>query len=325
MDKKEYLNNKLKKDFLQYSLLQEDSLPAEAIANTLFKVVDFRRFIQESKIEIERLLSEYLSFDKVKIDGKLSNELSGALEFGLHETVISKFQEYLDTRDIKKTPTVILNKIIHSIEKLTWSNGIANMDLAIRFFVEKLDSSSKGYERIQLQVISDSELVSKYKEAKENTFLERIKGDNLDDIIEYRNTLREYVEVKCENMLYEFTKDILDSIRLDGIFIQLQDKFKALRDYASELKNTLPELAPNAEWDAEYNKLVPTDFYYRNVEGVTAEQAFHMFIFQFLAKNEDWMANEGMLVNGELNVYTGVNGQNIANILSKLEHSIWDA
>ncbi len=322
MDKKEYLNNKLKRDFLQYSLLQEDSLPAKAIANMLFKVVDFRRFIQESKIEIERLLSEYLSFDKVKIDGKLSNELSGALEFGLHETVISKFKEYLDTLEIKKTPTIILNKIIHSIEKLTWSNGIANMDLAIRLLVEKLDSSSKSYERIQLPVISESELVSKYKEAKENTFLERIKGDNLDDIIEYRNALREYVEVKCENMVYESIKDALNSICLDGIFIQLQDNFKALQEYASQIKNTLPELEPNVEWDEEYNKLIPTDFYYRNVEGITAEQAFHMVLFQFFSKNEKWITENEMLKNGELCVYTNVKNYSLAELLSKLEELI---
>ncbi len=35
MDKKEYLTNRFKRDFLQYSLLQEDSLSAKEIAEKL--------------------------------------------------------------------------------------------------------------------------------------------------------------------------------------------------------------------------------------------------------------------------------------------------
>ena len=38
MDKKEYLKNRFKRDFLQYSLLQEDSLPAKEIAEKLYGV-----------------------------------------------------------------------------------------------------------------------------------------------------------------------------------------------------------------------------------------------------------------------------------------------
>ena len=38
IDKKEYLKNRFKRDFLQYSLLQEDSLPAKEIAEKLYGV-----------------------------------------------------------------------------------------------------------------------------------------------------------------------------------------------------------------------------------------------------------------------------------------------
>ena len=37
MDKKEYLKNRFKRDFLQYSLLQEDSLPATRNSRKVMK------------------------------------------------------------------------------------------------------------------------------------------------------------------------------------------------------------------------------------------------------------------------------------------------
>jgi hypothetical protein len=41
------------------------------------------------------------------------------------------------------------------------------------------------------------------------------------------------------------------------------------------------------------------------VENITAEHAFHMIILQFFAKNEEWMIENGGVVNGELKVYVG--------------------
>ena len=49
MDKKEYLKNSFKRDFLQYSLLQEDSLPAQEIAEKLYGVIDLNWLIGQGK------------------------------------------------------------------------------------------------------------------------------------------------------------------------------------------------------------------------------------------------------------------------------------
>ena len=49
MDKKEYLKNRFKRDFLQYSLLQEDSLSAKEIAEKLYGVIDFNWLISQGK------------------------------------------------------------------------------------------------------------------------------------------------------------------------------------------------------------------------------------------------------------------------------------
>ena len=41
MDKKEYLKNRFKGDFLQYSLLQEGSLSAKEIAEKLWGIISY--------------------------------------------------------------------------------------------------------------------------------------------------------------------------------------------------------------------------------------------------------------------------------------------
>ena len=69
MDKKEYLENRFKSDFLQYSLLQEVSLPAKEIAEKLYGVIDFNWLINKCKQEIESLCNKHLSFEKVKVEG----------------------------------------------------------------------------------------------------------------------------------------------------------------------------------------------------------------------------------------------------------------
>ena len=97
-----------------------------------------------------------------------------------------------------------------------------------------------------------------------------------------------------------------------------QSNFNGLLQYAQELKSSIVDCEANDEWDKEYNRLVPTDFYYRNVENITAEHAFHMILLQFFAKNEEWMINNGLLVNGELKVYVSFKVINIREILDRI-------
>ena len=70
-----------------------------------------------------------------------------------------------------------------------------------------------------------------------------------------------------------------------------------------------------------YNRLVPTDFYFRNVENITAEQAFHMILLQFFAKNEEWMIENELLVNGALKVYVSFKGESLKEMLDRIAES----
>lgn len=58
MAKKEYLKNRFKRDFLQYGLLQEASLPAKEIAEKFYSVIDLNWLISQGKQEIESLCNE---------------------------------------------------------------------------------------------------------------------------------------------------------------------------------------------------------------------------------------------------------------------------
>ena len=322
MDKKEYLKNRFKRDFLQYSLLQEDSLPAKEIAEKLYGVIDLNWLIGQGKQEIESLCNKHLSFEKVKVDGKLSNELSQELGYDLKDRIIAEYQNYLDSHSTDEITTAIISKIERSVELQTWSNGIVNMQEAIKLLVERLNDSSRSYGNLYAAPISENEILEKFNKAKENTLLERIQGNNIDDIIEYRSALMEYVRVSCENMLYAKLKEVYSNIANNATFERLLSNFNCLLEYAQELKSSIADCEANDEWDKEYNRLVPTDFYYRNVENITAEHAFHMILLQFFAKNEEWMIENGLLVNGELQVYTRKSYISTERLLSKITENL---
>lgn len=211
----------------------------------------------------------------------------------------------MDSHPTDEIINATISKIEICIELQTWSNGIVNMQDAIKLLVERLNNSSRSYGNLYTAPISENEILEKFNKAKENTLLERIQGNNIDDIIEYRSTLMEYERVSCENMLYAKLKEVYASIANDATFERLHLNFNGLLQYAQELKSSIADCETNEEWDKEYNRPVPTDFYYRNVENITAEHAFHMIILQFFAKNEEWMIENGGVVNGELKVYVG--------------------
>ncbi len=307
---------------MQYSLLQEDSLTAKEIAEKLYGVIDLNWMIGQGKQEIESLCNKHLSFEKVLVDGKLSNELSQELGYDLKDRIIAEYKDYLASHSTAETTNTIIPKIERSVELQTWSNGIVNMQAAIKSLVERLNNTSRSYGNLYTAPISENDILEKFNKAKKNTLLERIQGNNKDDIIEYRSALMEYVRVSCENMLYAKLKEVYSSIANHDTFERLQSNFNSLSEYARELKSSIVNVDPNEDWDKEYDRLVPTDFYYRNVENITAEHAFHMVLLQFFARNEEWMIENGLLVNGELKVYIGKNCLLLGKLLNTIENDI---
>lgn len=318
MDKKEYLKNRFRRDFLQYSLLQDNSLSDRVIANKLWNVVDLSWLVDQGQDTIEKLNEKYLSFEKVEVDGELSDELPEDLGYDIKDIIIRKFEEYLDSYSIDEISVKIVSDIERSIELQTWTNGIVNMPKAIEILVRRLCNSAKNYSRLHKTTIPEDDLIDKYSNAKKNTLFERIKGNNIYDILEYRSAMIEYVRVTCENLLHAKLQDVYNYIANNKVFEQLVSHFNSLYKYAMELKNSIADYEVNEEWDKEYNNIIPTDFYHRNVENITAEHAFQMTLLQFFARNEEWMIENGLLVNGELKVYVSLKGANIREILDRI-------
>lgn len=322
MDKREYLKIRFKEDFLRYSLLQEDSLSAKEIAGKVYGVIDLGWLINQGKQEIESLCEKYIPFETVKVDGKLSNELSDKLSYDLKDRVIAEYRRYLESLSVDNITNGIISRVEKSIELQAWSNGIVNMQKAIELVVERLKNSSESYGNLYTMPMSEAELLEKFNKAKDNTLLERIKGNNIDDIIEFRSALVEYVHMVCENMLYAKLKDVYCNIANSGRFEQLHSNFNHFMKSAEELRASITDYEANEEWDKEYNRLVPADFYYRNVENITAEHAFHMVLLQFFAKNEKWMLENGMLQDGALKVYVNNDYHTLNNLLIMVQDAL---
>lgn len=58
------------------------------MAEKLYGVIDLNWLIGQGKQEIEFLCNKHLSFEKVKVDGKLSNKLSHELGYDLKDSIL---------------------------------------------------------------------------------------------------------------------------------------------------------------------------------------------------------------------------------------------
>ena len=272
--------NRFKKDFVDYSLLQKDSLSAAAIAEKLYDVLDINDIVFAGKQQIEFICHEQLSFEKVK------NE---ELNYDLKDQVISVYKEWLNGYSVQQIVNEQVGKVEKSVELQAWSNGVSNMPNAIKLFVERLDNASSSYNSLVASTITENDLLEKFTQAKEITLMEHVTGSNMEDVIAYRSMLLQYVKESCVNMLYAKIEEVYSALASNVTFERMQSNFLAISEYALQLQATIENFEANVEWDSEYNRLVPIDFYSRNIENVTAEQAYHMVLLQIIAKNEEIM------------------------------------
>ena len=309
MDKRAYLINRFKKDFLRYNLLQEDSISAAAIAEKLYGVIEINDIAVVGKQQIESICNDLLSFEKVNTE---------ELRCDLKDQVVSVYKDWLNGYSVDEIVADQLRKLERNVELQAWSNGISNMSESIKLLVERLSSAARSYNGVMSSTVSEKEVLEKFAEAKEITLVERVTGNNIEDVVEYRSLLLQYVKEVCANLLYAKVEEIYLTLAANSVFERLQSNFSSLTEYASELKASIEDTPADNEWDKEYNRNVPTDFYARNVENITAERAFQMVLLQFFAKNEEWMVENGLLVDGDLKVYTNSKQSSMENLVNNI-------
>lgn len=309
MDKRAYLINRFKKDFLRYNLLQEDSISAAAIAEKLYGVIEINDIAVVGKQQIESICNDLLSFEKVNTE---------ELRCDLKDQVVSVYKDWLNGYSVDEIVADQLRKLERNVELQAWSNGISNMLESIKLLVERLSSAARSYNGVMSSTVSEKEVLEKFAEAKEITLVERVTGNNIEDVVEYRSLLLQYVKEVCANLLYAKVEEIYSTLAANSVFERLQSNFSSLTEYASELKASIEDTPADNEWDKEYNRNVPTGFYARNVENITAERAFQMVLLQFFAKNEEWMVENGLLVDGDLKVYTNSKQSSMENLVNNI-------
>ena len=280
-------------------------MSAPEIAEKIYAVVDLTWFTAQGKQVIDALVQNYLSFEVLKEDGELSNELPQELSYDVKDKVLAVFAEYLNACPVEKIVGEFVSDVEKCVERQAWANGIVNMQEAVNSVKERFAKASRSFANLAAEPVAEDDLLEKYNKAKENTLLERIQGNNINDIIEYRSALVDYVRVSCENMLYAKLQELYERVADNGLFAHLQSNFCHLAQVAQDVKSSIVDCEANKDWDKEYDHMVPTDFFARNVEDITPEQAFHMILLQMFAKNEEWMVANGLLVDGELKVYVG--------------------
>ena len=322
MIKQEYLKNRFKRDFLQYSLLQEDSLSASKIVDKIMTIFDFTDIVEKLKAEIDVVRDKYFSFEILKNGDALVSNLPDELNFDVKDRAVEEYTDYLDTELNDNLNDNLLKSILQRVEQQAWRNGIIEMPVVVELLQSKIYAMALSYGNLKANVLDVADLQIKYEAAKKNTIIERLQNSNIDDIIEYRNALREYVYARCMNNMYRKVKLFYDRVADNDIFPQLKQNFESLLQYAYDLKASLSEFETNLDWDKEYNRLGPTEFYRRNVEDITAEQAFHMVLLQFFAKNEEWMIENWILVDGELKIFISKHIVLLEKLLSTIEESL---
>lgn len=319
MEKKEYLEIRFKRDFLQYSLLQEDSWSAEDIADKLMASVNLTDYYQQMNDKISDLCEQYLSFDKLRVAGGLTNQLPNEFRLEVKDRIIADYECLLTQQSMEGQVGECLEFLIRQIERLAWRHGIGSMAEALDrinscFKEKKEDLSTFAVSRIDLNTLQEY-----YEDARKVSLLESIQGTNIDDIIAYRDLLQEYVRDCCERLLQKRLSDVYGYLASSETLERLRQHFAVLAEQAVRMRAALPELPDCPDWDKEYNRLVPTEFYERNVDEITAEQAFHIVLLQFFAKNEDWMVENGLLVNGEICMFVQIG----YDIIGKLLPVVW--
>lgn len=319
----EYLGIRFRQDFLKFSLLQNDSVAAEEIADELLKEVNFRYLKDSGERKIKELLEKYFSISKLKEGEHMTDTLPSSFEFGVQDKVADEFREYLDEEADCGIADKVLDEIVCKVEKQGWANGVSNMERAVLLLQQGLNRLSLKFSvAIESGTLPLVELKEAYENARKRTISEKINGGNYGDIVEYRSLLIDYVKKECRSILRAKMGRIYHLLSVSSELTRLRGNFAEIRKYAYELEAGLPPMEKDEAYEAEYNKLVPAEFYCRNVATITPEFAFQMVLLYFFARNEAWMTENGLLSDGRLKVFTGPAG-GVRLLLDKLVTSLF--
>ena len=323
MTKKEYFKQRLRRNFLDFSLIQSDTLSASAIADNIVKSVNLENLYLKLKTDIDVICENFFSIELLKSEGRITNDMPESFNLDVKENAMAKFQRILDNIDIKSVIGEQVENAFKAIEVECWHNGVSEISEAIRLMGQKLKDIACDYRRMnELIEFDDKELEARYAAARRVTMMERMMDNNCDDILMFRTAMILNTKAHCTEMCNNKIASIYNEFSDDSSFTELASYLTRIANRARIFADTMQTLTPNEEWDKEYNQMVPVEFYRRNASLINMEYAFHMVLLSVFARNEGWMLDNGYLVKNELCIFTKMDEEMPQKVVGKVEETV---
>ena len=312
MNREDYLKIRLQKDFYNYCILRADGKNAGEIADALEVTAksalggDILRSMQEkASSHMKALIDREFSLEKLKDGDSFLKKLPDGFGPELIDKVKGEYEAFLESAQMTDPEALVSKLLLRKIEKEAWRSGFCNFAEGIALFQKKTAQKAEEYRACAKPADYADELEEKYAKAGKSSLVNRLFSSNSDDIIEFRNCLREAASLECGNSLYNNVADFLKSIAANPLLTSLVTYYDGIRQAATAQAAALPELEPVPEYEAEYRRAVPVDFYSRNIEKVDSYKAFYMAVMYAFARYENALVSDGFLVDGEICMFTG--------------------
>lgn len=323
MTKKEYFKQRLRRNFLDFSLIQSDTLSASVIADNIVNHVNLENLYLKLKTDIDVICENLFSIELLKSEGRITNDMPDSFNLDVKVKALAEFQKILDDIDIKSVIKEQVENAFKAIEVECWHNGVSEISEAIRTMEQKLKDIANDYKQMnELIEFDEKELEAKYNAARRVTMMERMMDNNCDDILMFRTAMMLNTKAHCMEMCNNKMSFIYNEFSNDSSFTDLASYLTQIANRARIFADTMQTLTPNEEWDKEYNQMVPVEFYHRNASLINMEHAFHMVLLSVFARNEAWMLDNGYLAKNELCIFTKMDEEMPQKVVSKVEETI---
>lgn len=312
MNKNEYLQLRLQKDFFNLTILRQGGKSAAEISDELENIIssfgsyNYRNLQSISTGKIHELIDEEFSLDKIKNGHTYAQVLPEGVGPEQITTVVEKFKSFLESEQKSESKEQICRSLLHKIENDAWNSNLSNLADGISMFLGKIAGYATQYGNI-IDFDEDSlkhDLEVAYEKARKVTIREKLTSTNDEDIIALRYYLMEGARHECCKVLYQNVAGFLQSIVNDIRLSSLVGYLMSVKEKAAGMNSKLADSVHNEEYDADYESVIPVGFFSRNIEQVDEYKAFNMSIMYAIARYESVMKFKGYLVDGELAVFT---------------------
>ncbi|MCH5326669.1 MAG: hypothetical protein J1E29_05650 [Duncaniella sp.] len=255
MEKSEYLDKLLKRDFIRYILLKRPEYTDEEVSRHLKSKIDSDLLYDRIKVLIPQVLEKYFTADKCKTsEGKIAETVPAGMDISVADKVEAEYESMIER---EYSAINFMPDIIACIERLTWAQGVDDMTKHLRQFQIELRGLSKHFADVVQSTPKYYDLKEKREAAERITPREYLMRDNYKDVADYIEALRLYCRDLCgarlSMQLSRLYSDIADSPEIE----RLIEKFETLAATAARESADLEGLEAVPEWDEEYVRMLP--------------------------------------------------------------------